>query len=141
MCYTGKPRQSGVNNWEVFKRHIESDRRVWRNLEQIAAVARQVRAALAANAWNELGRLVREEWEFRRRNLPTISTPVIDRILADARRQGALGGKACGAGGGGCVALIVEPGARARVESAATAAGGTLLPQSIDRKGVRVRAE
>lgn len=141
VCYTGKPRQSGVNNWEVFKLHIESDRRVWRNLEQIAAVARQVRAALAANAWNELGRLVREEWEFRRRNLPTISTPVIDRILADARRQGALGGKACGAGGGGCVALIVEPGARARVESAATAAGGTLLPQSIDRKGVRVRAE
>ncbi len=141
VCYTGKPRQSGVNNWEVFKRHIEGDRRVWRNLEQITAVARQLRAALAANAWNELGRLVREEWEFRRRNLPTISTPVIDRILADARRQGALGGKACGAGGGGCVALIVEPGARARVESAATAAGGTLLPHSIDRKGVRVRAE
>ena len=32
LCYTGKPRQSGINNWEVFKRHMEGDRRVQRNL-------------------------------------------------------------------------------------------------------------
>src|ERR1017187_1013888 len=100
LCYTGKPRQSGINNWEVFMRHINGDRRVAQNLEKIAVVARQVRAALERNRWNELGRLVREEWEFRRRNLRTISTPVIDRVIASALRQGALGGKVCGAGGG-----------------------------------------
>ena len=139
LCYTGKPRQSGINNWEVYRRHIEGQGSVWRNLAQIASVAREVRAALAKNAWGEVGRLVREEWDFRRRNLPTISTPTIDRIITGARRQGALGGKVCGAGGGGCVALIAEPEARARVESAVQAAGGELLPQRIDRRGVRVR--
>ena len=138
LCYTGKPRQSGINNWEVFRRHIEGDRRVSRNLAQIAAIARKIRAALVRNAWREVGRLVREEWDFRRRNLPTISTPTIDRIIAGARRKGALGGKVCGAGGGGCVALIVEPGSRARVESAVQDAGGILLQQRIDREGVRV---
>src|SRR5216683_5913641 len=30
LCYTGKPRQSGINNWQVFKAHINGDRRVWR---------------------------------------------------------------------------------------------------------------
>src|SRR6201984_1615885 len=74
LCYTGKPRRSGINNWEVFQRHISGDRRVAQNLEKIAQVAREVRAALERNQWGELGRLVREEWEFRRRNLRSIST-------------------------------------------------------------------
>jgi D-glycero-alpha-D-manno-heptose-7-phosphate kinase len=140
LCYTGKPRQSGINNWEVFTRHIDGDARVARNLEEIAGVARRVRAALEQSQWSELGRLVREEWEFRRRGLRTISTPVIDRIIAAARRHGALGGKVCGAGGGGCVTLVIEPDARARVESAVAAAGGTLLPVRIDRAGIQVRS-
>ncbi len=139
LCYTGKPRQSGINNWEVFKAHINGDRRVWGNLEQIAVVARHVRAALERGQWHQLGRLVREEWEFRRRNLPTISTPTIDRIIAAARRVGAMGGKVCGAGGGGCLALVIEPAARTRVEAAVRSAGGELLPIRIDRPGVRVR--
>jgi D-glycero-alpha-D-manno-heptose-7-phosphate kinase len=141
LCYTGKPRQSGINNWEVFKRHIDGDRRVAQNLKKIAAVARQVRAALERNEWNEVGLLLREEWEFRRRNLRTISTPVIDRIISSARRVGALGGKVCGAGGGGCLTLVIEPEARARVEAAVTAAGATLLPLRIDRDGFRVRSD
>ena len=141
LCYTGKPRQSGINNWEIFMRHINGDRRVAQNLEKIADVARQVRLALERNRWQELGRLVREEWDFRRRNLRTISTPVIDRIISSALRQGALGGKVCGAGGGGCLTLVIEPEARARVEAAVSAAGGTLLPLRIDREGVQVRSD
>jgi D-glycero-alpha-D-manno-heptose-7-phosphate kinase len=139
LCYTGRPRQHGINNWEVFERHIRGDKRIWRNLARIADVARQLLAALNRNDWPKAGKLIREEWEFRRRNLPTISTPKIDRIIASARRQGALAGKVCGAGGGGCVALLIEPEARARVEAAVLAAGGELLPHGIDREGVRIR--
>ncbi len=36
LCYTGKPRQHGINNWEVFKKHIDGDRRVSQNLEKIS---------------------------------------------------------------------------------------------------------
>jgi D-glycero-alpha-D-manno-heptose-7-phosphate kinase len=140
LCYTGKPRQSAINNLRVFTAHLNGDRRVRANLEHIAVVARSMRTAIAEENWRETGRLVNEEWEFRRRNLPTISTPVIDRILATTRRQGALAGKVCGAGGGGCVALLIEPEARERVEAAVQAAGGTVLPAGIDRHGVRVEA-
>jgi D-glycero-alpha-D-manno-heptose-7-phosphate kinase len=140
LSYTGKPRQSGINNWQVYQAHINGDRNVRRNLAEIAAIARAMRSALERNRWNEAGRLMREEWNFRRRNLPTISTPTIDRIIAGARRNGALAGKVCGAGGGGCVALLIEPDARPRVESAIEAAGGKVLPMKIDRHGVRVRS-
>jgi D-glycero-alpha-D-manno-heptose-7-phosphate kinase len=81
---------------------------------------------------------MREEWSFRKRILPTISTKTIDRVIDGARRNGALAGKVCGAGGGGCVVLLIEPDARTRVEAAIVAAGGEVLPVTIDRQGVQV---
>jgi D-glycero-alpha-D-manno-heptose-7-phosphate kinase len=141
VCYTGKPRQSGINNWEVLKAHLEGSRRVWRNLEQISQVAQAMVASLEKSDWKETGRLVREEWAFRRRNLPTISTPTIDRIIKAAHRSGALGGKVNGAGGGGCVTLLIEPEARVRVETAVAEAGGQVLPVKIDRDGVKVEVK
>jgi len=140
LCYTGKPRQSGINNWEVFQKHIDGDRKVQRNLETISQIAQAVRPALARQDWKELARLVREEWAARRKNLPTIATPTIDRIIESARKNGAVAGKVCGAGGGGCVALLIEPDSRARVEAAVAAAKGQVLPIQIDRRGVDVRA-
>ncbi|HUL16828.1 MAG TPA: hypothetical protein VLV88_12580 [Terriglobales bacterium] len=138
LCYTGKPRQSGINNWEVFKAHIDSRAGVIGNLERISEVAQSMRVALENADWKETGRLMREEWSFRKKNLPTISTGTIDRIISGARRNGALAGKVCGAGGGGCVVLLVEPDARERASAAVEKAGGQLLPMQIDRSGVQV---
>lgn len=138
LCYTGKPRQSGINNWEVFKAHIDGKKKVRANLEEIAEIAQAMRVALERADWKETGRLMRDEWNFRKRNLPTISTSTVDRIIESARRNGALSGKVCGAGGGGCVVMLIEPDARARVETAVEAAGGQLLPMKIDRSGVQV---
>jgi D-glycero-alpha-D-manno-heptose-7-phosphate kinase len=139
VCYTGKPRQSGINNWEVFQAQINGDKRVTRNLAEISAIAQQLRVAILRADWNEVGLLVREEWKTRRTNVPNISTAVIDNIIGAARNNGALAGKVCGAGGGGCVTLLIEPQARDRVEAAVRGAGGEILPMRIDRGGVRVR--
>jgi D-glycero-alpha-D-manno-heptose-7-phosphate kinase len=141
LCYTGKPRQHGINNWEVFKRHIDGEKRVSQNLEKISIIARAVRNSLERNKWDEVGRLVRDEWDFRRRNLRTISTPLIDKVISSARRQGALAGKVCGAGGGGCVTLLIDPDSRARVEAAVVAASAKLLPLRIDRGGVFLQSD
>jgi D-glycero-alpha-D-manno-heptose-7-phosphate kinase len=141
LCYTGKPRQHGINNWEVFKRQIDGDRRVAKNLENISLIAQAMRGAVDRNQWSEAGRLMREEWKLRRRNIRTISTPLIDRVISSTRRNGALAGKVCGAGGGGCVTLLIEPDARERVEAAVAAAGAKVLPVRIDRSGVQVRAD
>jgi D-glycero-alpha-D-manno-heptose-7-phosphate kinase len=138
VCYTGKPRQHGINNWEVFKAQISGKRSVQNSLERISEVAQKMRFAMEKPDWHEAGRLMREEWSFRRRNLPTISTKKIDRIIDGARRNGALAGKVCGAGGGGCVVLLIEPDARSRVEGAIVEAGGEILPVTIDRQGVQV---
>lgn len=138
VCYTGKPRQHGINNWEVYKAHIGGKRAVQNSLERISLVAQRMRLALEKQDWDEAGRLMREEWSFRKGNLPTISTKTIDAVIEGARRNGALAGKVCGAGGGGCVLLLIEPDARERTEAAITEAGGEVLPVRIDRQGVQV---
>jgi D-glycero-alpha-D-manno-heptose-7-phosphate kinase len=138
VCYTGKPRQSGINNWEIFQAQINGNARISRNLERISQVAQHMRVAIEKSAWKEAGRLMHEEWTFRKKNLPTISTKTIDRIIDGARRKGALAGKVCGAGGGGCLILLIEPEDRERVETAVEEAGGELLPMKIDRDGVTV---
>ncbi len=135
---TGKPRQHGINNWEVFKAQIGGKLAVQNSLERISEVAQEMRLAFEKPDWAEAGRLMREEWSFRKRNLPTISTKTIDRVIDSARRNGALAGKVCGAGGGGCVVLLIEPDSRDRVQKSIREAGAEVLPMTIDRQGVQV---
>ena len=140
LAYTGVPRNSGINNWEVMKAHIDGDRAVYRNFDRIAAIAIAMRAALEKADWPEAGRLLREEWRNRRTNAPGITTPLIDRLIAVTRRAGAVGAKVCGAGGGGCVFFLVERGAKERVSQAIAAEGGHLLPVSVAPRGVSVKS-
>ncbi len=139
LCYTGAPRNSGINNWEVTKAYINGDRKVQRNFGHIAAIATAMRAAVEKADWAEAGRLLREDWSHRRGNVPGISTPMIDRLIALARRAGSLGAKVCGAGGGGCVFFLVERGAQQRVASAIEKAGGEILRVQVAARGVTIR--
>jgi D-glycero-alpha-D-manno-heptose-7-phosphate kinase len=139
LAYTGEPRNSGINNWEVTKAHIDGSARVRRNFVTIASIATAMRAALEHADWTEVARLLREEWSHRRTNAPGISTQLIDRLIAKTRRSGACAAKVCGAGGGGCVLFLTEPDARDRVGAIIEREGGTLLPVRVARKGVRVR--
>ena len=139
LAYTGEPRNSGINNWEVMKAYIDGDRSVHRNFDQIAAIASGIRRALERGDWQETARLLREEWATRKKNAPGITTPLIDRLVEVTRRNGAVGAKVCGAGGGGCVFFLVERGAKERVAGAIAAEGATVLPFRVAEQGVRVR--
>jgi len=139
LAYTGAPRQSGINNWKVFQAHIDGDARVFRNFERIAAIAREMRQALARGDWNETARLLREEWKLRKTNSPRITTPFIDGLVKAAARQGAQAAKVCGAGGGGCVVFLCDPEARDRVAAAIAQGGAQVLPAKVESEGLRVK--
>src|SRR4051794_36902563 len=138
LAYTGAPRQSGINNWEVFKAHINGDKKVFRNFEQIAAIARALHEALSNADWNEAASLLRQEWKLRKTNAPKITTPLIEKLIRVATKNGARAAKVCGAGGGGCVVFLGEPEAKSRIEEAIRAAGGTVLPCRVAREGLAV---
>ena len=139
LAYSGKPRNSGINNWEVTKAHIDGDRAVFKNFERIAAIAHALRTALAKPDWDEAARLIREEWSHRRKNAPGITTELIDRLIATAKKAGGKAAKVCGAGGGGCVFFLVEPGSKERVQQAIAAEGAEILDVKVAAQGVRVK--
>jgi D-glycero-alpha-D-manno-heptose-7-phosphate kinase len=140
LFYTGAPRQSGINNWEVFKQRINGDKHVIRNFAEISRIAQEMHHAVKAAEWNEVERLLNEEWKLRRTNAPGITTPLIDKLITAARKNGARAAKVCGAGGGGCVITLIEEGSRDRVQEAIRQNGGQPLDFRVSRKGLRFLA-
>lgn len=139
LCHTGESRNSGINNWEVMKAHIDGNRAVARHFSRIAALAEAMRSALEQNDWKETARLLNREWAARKRNHPGITTPGIERLISLARRNGARAAKVCGAGGGGCVFFLCEPDSKSLVEQTLRRAGGRVIPFAVAMRGLAVR--
>jgi D-glycero-alpha-D-manno-heptose-7-phosphate kinase len=138
LAYTGATRNSGINNWEVTKRHIDGDAEVQRRFGRIRDIAGSMRDALERGAWHEVGEQIAEEWENRKGLAPGVTTPEIDHILGAAKAAGAFGGKVCGAGGGGCLFCLGDPEHMPAIREAIKSAGGGLLDFTIESDGLRV---
>ena len=141
VCYTGAPRQSGINNWEITKRRIDGDVDVTRAFDAIVTATRAMRAALETGDWTGAGQCLANEWQTRKQLAPGVTTPEIDALLAAAIATGAWAGKVCGAGGGGCVFVLAPPDATDAVRQAWTRAGATVLDAVVDPTGVVVTEE
>lgn len=139
LVYTDQPHSSGVTNWSVVRAYLDGVPATVNRLRSIAEVARQMRDALRAQDLDAIGELLAEEWSHRRELANGVSTPAIEKVLAVARRHGAASGKACGAGGGGCVVVFVREGAKRGVEGALRTAGFPVLRSGIAAKGLQVR--
>lgn len=138
VAYTGQSHFSAGNNWQVVRRRLEGEAEVVARLDAVRDAARDLVPALEAGDWPQVGALMAAEWHARRGLAPEIGTPALDALLAAAGEAGAWGGKACGAGGGGCVAALCPPAQRPALEAAWTALGATLLAAAPTARGLEV---
>lgn len=140
LAYTGAPHHSGFSNWAVYKARLEGEGPVRENLEGVRVAAHDLRGALLEQDWDAAAEAMRREWSHRRLLGPKVSTPQIDALIEDCRNAGALAGKACGAGGGGCVALLCEEGTRPEVEAVFVAHDATAIDVSL-APGLRLETD
>jgi len=139
ICYTGEPRLSGINNWEIYKRHIDGDSELFELFEAIRDSARNMREALIADDWDRVAEVMKQAYPVRKRLAPTITTPQMDLLVAKALANGAEAAKVCGAGGGGCIAFFCSAGRRADVEASLAAEEGVeVLDWKISHEGLVV---
>ena len=138
LCYTGKLRNSGINNWEVTKKALDGNRTVIRHLRSIRDCAVEMERALSRGNIRSMAPIFAREWKARKQLAPNISTPDMDRLMRAAQKKGALAGKVCGAGGGGCVAFIVPPAKKQSVIEELTSKGGQVLPFRFVARGQRI---
>jgi D-glycero-alpha-D-manno-heptose-7-phosphate kinase len=142
VCYTGEPRNSGTNNWELTKRHIDGDKELFEIFDGIRDTSIATREALLSEDWTRIGQILKDAQPERRRLSPNISTPYMDELIETALANGAIAAKICGAGGGGCIAFYCEDGRRAEVEAALKAKpGAEVLNWNLSTNGLTIRTE
>jgi D-glycero-alpha-D-manno-heptose-7-phosphate kinase len=139
LVYTGESRISASTITTVVDACRARDPRVCGALARMKALARDMAAALRAGDLDALGTMVGEHWIHQRALHPSITTTRIDAIMEAAGRAGALGAKALGASGGGCVLVIARDGREAEL-ARALAPLGERLEFDVDHDGFGVVA-
>lgn len=116
LVYTGVTRYASA----VLHDQIEATReaKVDRELAHLIALTKEAVNVLEGddpeNLVKDMGRMMHEGWLTKRKLAQNVSSPKIDDLYAAGLDAGALGGKLCGAGGGGFLLMVVPPSARPR---------------------------
>jgi D-glycero-alpha-D-manno-heptose-7-phosphate kinase len=137
LVYTGESRVSGETIRAVLDAYGKRVPRVVDALARMKALAIDMASAVERGDVDTLGALVGEHWMHQRTLHPRITTDRIDAIATAASRAGALGMKALGASGGGCV-LVVAPANVATRVADAIAGLGEVLSWRVAHTGVVV---
>lgn len=136
---TGAAHSSGMNNWEVFRARLDGDHLVAARLDDVRDAAREMAEAAGAVDFRAMGAALRREWEARRRLAPVVSSPGIEAAIEAATAAGAWAGKACGAGGGGCVVILAPADRTPAVrEALGRLSSGRLVLVAPENRGLRV---
>lgn len=106
-----------------------------RNQLKMCDLARELRDELQHNNIDAMGEILNEGWQLKRTLANGISNPVIDEYYELAIKNGALGGKLLGAGGGGFLLFYVPEKRQSEVRSALKL---VQMPMAFDRQGSSV---
>lgn len=101
LCYTGKTRLSARIIDTQVEGYVQRREGVVRAMDELKAIATDLKNALLQGRLNDFGALLHEAWMSKKKMAAQISDPHIDELYEIARKHGALGGKISGAGGGG----------------------------------------
>jgi len=113
MFFTGFSRMAS----EIAKHQIKNIPKKNKELKEMQGMAKEVLQILNGRDLNAFGRLLDESWQLKRTLSSKITTPVVDEIYDTAMKNGALGGKLLGAGGGGFVLLYVPKDQQTKVRA------------------------
>ena len=136
ICYTNKSRVSGDKIARVMDAYERGDARVTGALRALKDIGNAMAEALRVADLGRVGTLLTENWTQQQALDPGMRTANMARLEDVARHAGAIGGKAAGAGAGGCMFFVMNEDARTSA-AAFTSAGARVLPLAWAAEGVR----
>jgi len=136
LCYTGQTRLSAG----ILKRQIDSyvtrKAGVVKALDCLKAYTAQMKNALLLGKLDALGELLHEAWLRKKKLDRDISSARIDELYSVARRNGAVGGKILGAGGGGYLLVLCKFDRKHVVAEKLEKAGGQIVEFGFEFRGL-----
>ncbi len=138
LFFTGAAHHS----WDILAEQEESTRRpegaAVEALHEVKEAASMMKAALECGDLEHFGHLLDDAWQAKKRISHRISNPRIDHLYQVARRNGVLGGKITGAGGGGFLLLYCESACQEAVRLALQDEGLQEMTFTFDGQGAQV---
>jgi D-glycero-alpha-D-manno-heptose-7-phosphate kinase len=141
LVYSGESRLSGDIHERVWGGYLSGKPEVAAALRRLAAIALEMREAVMRGDLGSFGALLGENWRYQKDLHPSIANETVEGLFRAAKRAGATSGKACGAGGGGCLLFWCEEGAAPRVADALRDAAPQVIDFAVDQEGLVVRTE
>ena len=101
LFFTGKERSASEMLCDQDEKCKQDNPEMTANLHQIRDIGLETRKYLEKGQVDMLGELLHVHWETKKKRSRGMSDPFIDECYEVARKNGAVGGKLIGAGGGG----------------------------------------
>jgi D-glycero-alpha-D-manno-heptose-7-phosphate kinase len=136
LFFTGFSRAAGDILRDQQDRSAARQGEMLDNLHYVKALGYRSKEALESGALVRFGELLREHWEHKKRRSRNISNPQIDAWYELAMRNGAIGGKLVGAGGGGFLMFYASD--RNRLRQAMAGAGLEEVRFRFDYEGTKI---
>lgn len=139
LCYTGqvRPRMGLIDQQVRF--YQEGRRETLKGMHRLKEMSNEMKDALLTGRLHEFGELLHEAQVNKKRMNPHITEGTCaDELYEAALRCGAVGGKLCGAGGGGYLLLYCETGRQREVIRALEERGGQFTNFSFEGLGLQV---
>lgn len=138
LCYTGKPRLSGNIHEKVWGAYRRGNPETVNALYNLRNVAIRMKTVLLDGDLKEFADLLNQNWKHQKQLDPSITNEQIEELFKNAFDAGAVAGKACGAGGGGCVLFFADKGKRDQVAEVVEKLGSRVIPFKFEFKGLTV---
>jgi len=135
LCYTGKSRLSGDIHANVTGAFKRGDKETVGAINELKDITAEMKIALMSGDLRRFGKLLFENWKNQKRLHPSVTNSDIDGLFNLALSKGAIGGKACGAGGGGCILFYCSAESHPRVRKALEEAGIKIIDFNFDEHG------
>lgn len=107
LFYTGVLRDANEVLAKQKKATEKNDPQMIDNLHKIQEIAYEIKDALEAGDTTTFGMLLDKHWQVKKQRAAT-TIPALEKLYEIAKKNGAIGGKIMGAGGGGFFAFYVE---------------------------------
>ncbi len=138
LAYVGQSRLSDAVHRRVIKGLEEGEEQVSGALDTLRELPHEMKDALLQGDFDAMANVINANWEAQKQLHPSITNERVERAFEVAMSSGAVAGKANGAGGGGSITFLAEPGEEVRLrEALANEAECQILPVRVSRTGVQ----
>lgn len=136
LCYTGRTRQSAGIIDNQMQNVEDGDRKAVHATHALRDLCVDMKNALLQGDLASFGNLLHESWLQKKKIANRITNARIDKLYAESRKLGALGGKIVGAGGGGYLLLFVPFDRRHRIKKRLVELNAAPVDFNFDYDGV-----